>query len=184
MALCWAVYPCNFCTGDPRTEHSNPGVDSPIEQKVEQKDHLSWLSGDTLPNAAQRSVGFHCGKGTLLMHIQHGVHKLHGPQHVLVNGLISHQVQDFLLLDLLEFLSPHFSNLFGWQYDSLAYQSFTPVCVTNIWDHKKYIILRCQELSQWIDEKFSSFPSQSNFHQRNNKLKPNILQDPLTGHWN
>ena len=79
---------------------------------AEQRGRITSLGllGNTLLNVAQNTSSFPCGKGTLLAHVQPGVHQepqvvfcqaafqLGGPQNLLVNGVISCQVWDFALL--------------------------------------------------------------------------------------
>ena len=83
----------------------------PHQRWVEGKDYISQPDSNALPNAAQNIFNVFCGKGTLLTHIQLGVHQvlfckaafhLGGPQHILVCEVVLPQVQDFTL-PLVEF---------------------------------------------------------------------------------
>ena len=82
----------------------------PHQCGVEGKDHLPRPAGNTPPDADQDPIDLLCSKGTMLSHLQLGVHQdpqvlscqaafqLGGPQHIFLHRVVLAEVQDFALL--------------------------------------------------------------------------------------
>ncbi|KAK4828308.1 hypothetical protein QYF61_025320 [Mycteria americana] len=83
---------------------------SALDTVFQGKVHLPQPAGNTPPDAAQDTISLLCCKGTLLAHVQLGVHqdpqvlfceaafKLSGSQHILEHEVVPSQVKDFALL--------------------------------------------------------------------------------------
>lgn len=74
VALDTLVCQCLFCSEGPPDEHRTPDVASPVLRGR----NLPHSAGDTLPNAAHRTISLLSDKGTLLTYVQPGVHWVHG----------------------------------------------------------------------------------------------------------
>ena len=112
IGLC-PVCPCLFCTEKVSSEHSTPGVSSPVLSRGK-----ALPAGSALPNAAQDTFSLLCSKGTLLAHAHlcplgfPGPFPQRAPSMSCCLGLLLLRCRDLhFMLNLMMFLSACFSGL-------------------------------------------------------------------------
>jgi len=128
------------------------------KSRVEGKDHLPQPAGNTFSSAAQDTICLLCCKGTLLAHIQLGLHYGPFPPSCFPAGwspsmywctglfLPICMTLCFPLLNFMRFPLAHFSSLSGLQHDPSAYQPLLPVWSHPVCDCIKSISSR----SRWL----------------------------------